>query len=119
MAKRRKNPSAIKQDRALKVAYEVLGDHLSLRRLHDSLQELVKNEHVPRITKALDPKAAALENLDRWIAKDNAIKEKLDEDGKKLFNQYDSDWCDRDHYRCIANFYLGFAAGASIGGQRR
>jgi hypothetical protein len=108
-----------KVDKALKVAFGLLDKYsLTTQDLKDMLYERIECENIQKIAVAVDPKAATLEELTPWIAQAEAIKAKLDEEGKQLFHDYDSDWCDREYFRTIAAFYLGFAAGVQMGGNR-
>jgi hypothetical protein len=116
--KKKRKLGKMKQDKALKIALSLVEDYVTPRELEDSLHQLIGEKNIAKIAIAINPKAKVLEELAPWIEQEKAIAAKLDVKGKLLFNKYEADWNDRDYFRSIANFYLGFAAGLQLGGNR-
>lgn len=110
--------SKLKHDKALRAATmlldEVIDRYPITRYLHDQLTELLGDKHISKIATLIDPEAAKLEDLSAWIAQEKAIEAKLDDEGKELLRNFDNEWCNRDYFRSVASFYLGFVAGRQL-----
>jgi hypothetical protein len=111
----KKQISKVKPDRALEVARKLVDQHVTIQELWQHISEAV--DFGSEIGEAIDPEYKRLEDGNAWIAAQHALEAKLDPEGKKLFLQYDHDWCNRDYYRRLENFALGFAAASMFCGK--
>ena len=107
----KKKLSKVQSDKAFEVAQKLVAQHVSIKDLWNAVTEATDFGH--EIGEAIDPKYKKLET--EWGT--DELTAKLDEEGQKLFGQYDQAWCDRDYYRCLSNFALGFAAASAYSGK--